>query len=131
MVRELTKNKTILVIEDEETTLQALTDIFAGEGFDILKAKDGPEGLELALRKHPDLILLDIILPKMTGISMLKKLRADDWGKNAKVIILTNLNEIGTMATALENGVYDFLIKTDWKLRDLVKRVKETLQCCP
>lgn len=128
MVKNLTKNKTILMIEDEESTLQALTDIFAGEGFSILKARDGKEGLEIALREHPDLILLDIVLPIMTGISMLKKLRADDWGKNAKVIILTNLNDVGTAATALENGVYNFLIKADCKLKDLVKKVKETLQ---
>lgn len=127
MIEQSTKNKTILVIEDERAMLQVLVDRFTDEGFSILEAKNGEEGLECAFKKHPDLILLDIILPKMDGITMLKKLRVDNWGKDVPVIILTNLNHMGTIVEALENGVYDFLVKTDWKLEDVVERVKERL----
>jgi len=128
MKNKLTKNKTILLIEDEIPTLEILYDRFTKEGFRVLKARDGENGLELALKEHPDLILLDIILPKVNGIEILRKLRADNWGKDALVIILTNLSDIRTAADTLENGVYSFMVKSAWKLEDLVKNVKEKLK---
>jgi len=121
------KNKTILLIEDERATLRVLVDRFTGEGFNVLEAKNGEEGLKRALKHHPDLILLDIVLPKMGGITMLKKLRADNWGKDVPVVILTNLSDLETTVKAQRNGVCDVLVKTDWKLEDVVKRVKERL----
>ncbi|MBZ9572118.1 response regulator [Patescibacteria group bacterium] len=127
-MEQSTKNKTILVVEDERAMLQILADRFTDEGFSVLEAKNGEEGLERAIKEHPDLILLDIILPKMNGITMLKKLRVDNWGKDVPVIILTNLSDMGTIAKALKDGVYDFLVKTDWKLEDIVKKVKEKLE---
>lgn len=63
----------------------------------------------------------------MDGMTMLKRLREDEWGKNVPVIILTNLVEGEKVSKALEKGVYDFLIKTDWELEDVVKRVREKL----
>ena len=119
--------KQILVVEDYPPTLRALVDKFTREGFDVLEARDGEEGLELALKEHPDLILLDLKMPKMDGITMLKNLRADDSSKDIPVIILTNLNEPKKMAEALESETYDYLVKTDWKLKDIVKKVKEKL----
>ncbi|MBZ9569875.1 response regulator [Patescibacteria group bacterium] len=127
MTEQSTKNKTILVIEDDAPTLQALVDTFTSEGFHVLKAKDGKKGLELALKEHPDLVLLDIIMPKMDGMTMLKKLREDEWGKDVQVVILTNLSSVEKTAEALKGRVYDYFVKTNWKLEDLVKRVKERL----
>ncbi|MFH1608394.1 MAG: response regulator, partial [Patescibacteria group bacterium] len=123
---EIKKEKTILIIEDETTLLDALCDKLASEGFKILRSKNGKEGLEIALREHPDLILLDIILPVMDGMTMLEKLRAEnEWGKNARVIILTNLSEVGKIASdSLKNEVYKFLLKTDWKLEDIVIKIR-------
>lgn len=119
--------KQILAVEDYPSTLRALVDKFTREGFDVLEARDGEEGLELALKEHPDLILLDLKMPKMDGITMLKNLQADDSSKDIPVIILTNLNELEKMAEALESEAYDYLVKTDWKLKDIVKKVKEKL----
>lgn len=81
MIKQSKKSKTILVVEDQIPILQILVYRFDSEGFNVIEAKNGKDGLELALKEHPDLILLDIILPKLDGIEMLKKLRADNWGK--------------------------------------------------
>jgi len=127
----MTKKK-ILIVEDDPILLLTLNDNLVSEGFEIIKAKDGEEGLAFALDKKPDLILLDIILPKMDGLTMLKKLRGDEWGKNVKVIILTNLGSPSDILKALEtidsmNALKDYLVKTDWKIEDVVARVRERL----
>ena len=128
MKGDSSKNKTILVIEDEPAMLEVLADTLISEGFDVLKARSGEEGLKFALKEHPDLILLDLILPKMNGMTMLRKLRKDDWGSNVQVVILTNLSAIEKTAEALESKVYDYLVKTNWRLEDIVKKVKERLE---
>lgn len=119
--------KKILIVEDEEAELRALKDKFQGEGFECLEAKDGREGLRVAVTSHPDLILLDLILPEMDGITMLKKLREDEWGKDVPVIILTNLSDDKTITEAIRSGIYSYLVKTDWRLEDVVKKVKAKL----
>ena len=119
---------TVLVVEDERAMTQALADKCTLEGFGVLTAKDGEEGLEVALREHPDIILLDIIMPKMDGITMLKKLRRDEWGKKAKVIILSNLSDEDRVSDAIEQGTYDYLVKADWKLDDIITRIRKRLQ---
>lgn len=119
--------KTILIVEDEEPMQLALKDLLTFEGFDVLVAQNGLEGLEIALEKHPDLILLDILMPKMNGIRMLKILRSDEWGKKAKIIILTNYDEREDVAAALENEVYDYFVKTDIKIVDVIQKIKEKL----
>ena len=111
--------KTILIVDDEQTLLSALVDKFTREGFVVMGAKNGQEGLSNALADHPDLILLDIIMPVMDGMTMLAKLRKDPWGKNAKVIMLTNLSEVEIVASQRQ-GVYDYLVKSDWELKDVV-----------
>ena len=119
--------KKILIIEDEEPLINALYDKFTGSGFEVIKAKDGQEGYASAIKFHPDLILLDIIMPVMDGMSMLEKLRLDPWGKDVKVILLTNLSDPGKIKQSLGKGVRDYLIKSDWKLEDIVKKVREKL----
>lgn len=120
--------KRILIVEDELPLLNVLRDKFVREGFSVLEATDGKQGLESALAEHPDLILLDIILPVMDGVTMLKKLHADDWGKDARVIMLTNLSDNKSVADALALGSHDFLVKSDWKIEDVVKAVNHKLK---
>ncbi|HCA67457.1 MAG: hypothetical protein A2249_02300 [Candidatus Jacksonbacteria bacterium RIFOXYA2_FULL_44_7] len=119
--------KTILIIEDERSLREALRDKLTREGFSTLEAKNGEEGLDVALREHPELILLDIVMPVMDGMTMLKQLRENAWGKNVKIIILTNLSDIEKIADSVKNEVYDYLVKTDWKLEDVVTKVRERL----
>lgn len=119
--------KKVLIVEDEVSVLKALSDKLNYEGLTVLEAKNGKEGLDIALHDHPDIILLDIIMPVMDGITMLKKLKMDEWGKTVPIIILTNLNDSENVSEALKNGVYDFLVKTDWTLEHITQLVKERL----
>lgn len=120
--------KTILIVEDEKPLQQVLGAKLSHDGFSILQAADGEMGLSTALEKHPDLILLDIVMPKMDGITMLKKLRQDDWGKTVPILVLTNLSDEEKITQSISNNVFDYLIKTNWRLEDVVQKVKETLQ---
>jgi len=84
--------KTVLIIEDDPILLAMYRDKFVISDFTVLIAVNGEEGLTKAFQNHPDLILLDLAMPKLDGMTMLKKLRADAWGQIVPVIILTNLN---------------------------------------
>jgi len=86
---------------------------------------DGEEGLFSALNARPDLILLDILLPKIDGLTLLKTLRKDEWGKNVPVIILSNLSEPSNVAAAIDADVHEYLVKTDWKIADVIKRIRK------
>ncbi len=121
------EDATILVIDDEALIAKALSAKLQKEGFVVLVAKDGAEGLEMALDKHPDLILLDLILPIMDGMTILNQLRADSWGKSVPIIILTNLSKAETVVEGKKKGVTDYLVKTDWKLEEVVQKVKYEL----
>ncbi|HUQ30272.1 MAG TPA: response regulator [Candidatus Paceibacterota bacterium] len=123
--------KKILVVEDERPLSDALYDRLTREGFSVLVAHDGEEGLSIAIRERPDLILLDVVMPVMDGLSMLKRLREDPWGTTAVVILLTNLSETAKVAEVLEQNVSDFLVKTDWKLQEVVAKVRSRLHLPP
>jgi DNA-binding response OmpR family regulator len=123
----MSTNKKILIVDDETKILELLAKKFSDEGFDVIKARDGEEGLKLAISKKPDVILLDIIMPKMDGLTMLQRLRKDSWGRGVKVVILTNLSDGESLSQALEGRAFDFLIKSDWKLEDVIKKVKARL----
>ena len=121
--------KTILIIEDELPQLKSLADEFTDEGFRVLKAQNGEVGLTMALREHRDIILLDMVMPVMDGMTMLKKLRENVWGKGVPVILLTNLSADNDQRikdiTTTEPAYY--LVKSNWALRDVVEKVRERL----
>ncbi|HSR89169.1 MAG TPA: response regulator [Candidatus Udaeobacter sp.] len=123
----MVKNK-ILIVEDELDLLGVLAQKFDMEKFEVFKAANGQLGLEEALKSHPDLILLDIIMPVMDGVTMLKMLREDSWGKDVPVILLTNLSDESKIAEAMQHGVYDYLVKADWNINDVVAKVKSRLK---
>ncbi len=118
----------ILIVEDEEALREVLKERFENEGFDVFTAKDGAQGLMLALDKLPDVILLDIIMPKVDGLTMLKNLRTYERGKNIRVIVTTNVNDSKEVHEALSYGAHDYLVKADWILSDLVASVRKQLQ---
>lgn len=117
----------ILIIDDEPVLLSALVDKFTQADFSILIAENGEKGLKVALKKHPELILLDIIMPVMDGMTMLSKLREDDWGKQAKVILLTNLSDPGKISQSVAQKVNGYLVKSNWKIADVVREVEKKL----
>jgi len=120
----------ILIIEDEEMLAKTMSERLVLEGFDVLIALDGIQGLQIALSEHPDLILLDLILPKLDGLSVLKKLRDDSWGHHAKIIILSNLSDPRGITKGVDIGLNDvslYLVKTDWSLDNMVAKIKERL----
>lgn len=115
--------KTILIVEDDTLILTMVSTRLALEGYSVLKAQDGEEGLKLALEKMPDLILLDIIMPKMDGLTMLKLFRQHDSGKNTPVIILTTQDNAESISAAMGNKVYRYIIKKNMILDDLINNV--------
>jgi DNA-binding response OmpR family regulator len=97
-----TERKKILVVDDEQDLREAIITALSYEGFEVIEAVDGENGLEVALREKPDLILLDVMMPKMDGIEMLARLRNDAWGNCVKVIIMTALDDMEKIAEAVE-----------------------------
>ena len=125
-----TNKKTILVVEDDLPVLKALTDKLTREGFQTLQAKNGEEGFLVANKDHPDLIILDIIMPKIDGLSMLKKLRVENsWGKSVPVILLTNLdsNEERINKSVTEDEPAYYIVKTNMSMSDVVEKINERL----
>lgn len=125
---ENSKNKKkILIVDDDDNLRAVLMDKLSIFGFDTLGAENGEEGLEKSLALHPDVILLDIVMPKMNGWEMLEKLRQDEWGKNARVIMLTVLDNTDSIARAMEGGSYEYIVKTSHSLEEVVNKVAQTL----
>ena len=120
--------KKILVVEDDFSLASALKNKLSKEGFSVRVARNGKNGLEAFVSYKPDLVLLDIVMPVMDGMEMLRLLRLEPSGKEAKVIVLTNLNDAAKTAQAVQRGVRDYLVKSDWKMADLIKKVKEKLK---
>ena len=118
------------MIEDEAALMAVMSDKLKREGFEVLEAKEGIEGLKMAVRHVPDLILLDIIMPRMDGITMLKKLREEKKTEGIPVIIISNLSEIEHITEILQakKGVIELIVKSNWSLDGLVKKIKETLK---
>ena len=119
--------KKILFIEDEPTLQKGLDEILRQEGFQIFGAFDGDEGMDLARKEKPDLILLDIILPKKDGFEVLKELKADKDLKDTPVIILTNLEGTGDVEKALDLGATTYLVKANYELEDILNLIKNNL----
>jgi len=118
-------NKKILVVEDDKILTSTLLDNFTNEGFSVINASDGEEGLIMANKETPDLILLDILMPKIDGITMARKLKENSI--NTPIIFLTNLDDLKHISDAIEVAESDYLIKSDWKVNDIVAKVKDKL----
>ncbi|MCD6500860.1 response regulator [bacterium] len=119
--------KKILFVEDESALQKTFGDILKKEGYEVVSALDGEVGLKLAKEQKPDLILLDLILPKMDGIGVLRKLKEDPETKDIPVIILTNVGRMEEISRALELGAKTYLVKADYTLEEVVTKIKQAL----
>ncbi|OHB10935.1 MAG: hypothetical protein A3G05_02240 [Candidatus Zambryskibacteria bacterium RIFCSPLOWO2_12_FULL_45_14] len=123
----LENKKKVLIIDDNNNLVTVLVDKFNVSGFEAVGAFSGQEGLKKALELHPDIILLDLVMPEMGGLEMLKQLRLDPWGKQAKVMVLSVLDEPTYVANAMDSNVVGYIVKTDFSLDGVVKQIKTIL----
>jgi DNA-binding response OmpR family regulator len=121
-------NKKILVVEDESVLQNAMREFLLAEKFAVVVAGDGEMALKLTKSEKPDLILLDIILPKKNGFDVLSELKADDIMKKIPVILLTNLESADDVDRAFSLGVSTYLVKANYKLEEIVEKIKEMLK---
>lgn len=117
----------LLIIEDDAVLRKALGEYLATEGFELVYAEDGEIGADLVKSEKPDLILLDIILPKKDGYQVLQEAKADPQTKHIPIVLLTNLGSISDVEKALEMGATTYLVKADYKLEEVTEKVKEIL----
>lgn len=119
--------KTILFIEDESTIHKTFSDALEKEAYEIISALDGAIGLRLAKERKPDLVLLDLVLPKMDGFEVLAALKADEATKGIPVIVLTNLEQMEDIQKAIDLGAKTYLVKSNYDLAEVVDRVKKAI----
>ncbi|MBX4200686.1 response regulator [Candidatus Parcubacteria bacterium] len=118
--------KKVLIVEDDKDFSYLLEQSFNNQGMDMSYAHDGEEGLALAEKINPDLIMIDILMPKMDGIEMARQVRAK--GISSKIIFLTNFKDLDHISQAIEvAGEADYIVKADMHLADIVKRAKDKL----
>jgi PleD family two-component response regulator len=119
--------KKLLVADDEQFISTAYSDGLTRAGFSVVVAHDGEEALQKIIAEKPDLVLLDLIMPKMNGFEVLKKVKADDSLKPIPVVILSNLSQDTDEAEVKKLGAVDFIVKSDISLQDLIARVNKLM----
>ena len=119
----------ILIVEDEKSLLKAWVDRFRKEGLNVLTARDGTQALNLALSLHPDLVLVDLVMPSSDGLTLIKKLKEDKWGFGVPVMFLSGwLNPEQSDKSYEDRTIKDDQLGNDWSLDQVVNKVKEKLK---
>ena len=119
--------KKILFIEDEAVLQEAFGGFLKQAGYKVLSALDGEIGLRLAKTEKPDLILLDIVLPKYNGFEVLGKLKSEKETENIPVIVLTNMEKMEDINKAIELGAKTYLVKTQYELKEVIDKIKKII----
>jgi DNA-binding response OmpR family regulator len=119
--------KTVLIVEDEQSMQRALKNKLEHAGYAVLAANDGEGAMDALKSSKPDLVLLDLIMPKLDGISVLRQMKADDAMRGVPVVILTNLSSGDKVAEAMQLGTFDFLVKANYSLDDVLRKVNDRL----
>lgn len=119
--------KKIALIEDDRILSDSLSEGLKGAGFEVLRAFDGEEGLKLVEAEKPDMVLLNILLPKIAGVGVARKLKSNPLTQKIPIIILTVLEKGEPIAEAIETGVEGYIIKSDFKVEEIVAKVREKL----
>lgn len=121
-------SKKILIVEDDELMLRMYQKLFSYVGFETVVSKDGEEGLSLALSEKPKLIVLDIMMPKINGLDVLKALKENPETKNIPVVLLTNLSDDAVLTDAFRLGATGYLIKSQIANNELIDEVKQYVE---
>ncbi len=119
--------KKVLIIEDEELMYSVLEKRLSREGYDVVVAHDGEEGLEMAQQEKPDLVLLDIVMPKKNGFEVLETMQKDEELRNIPVIIISNSGQPVEIDRAQELGARDWLIKTEFDPKEVLEKVRNQI----
>ncbi len=119
--------KVLLLVEDDPLLVNMYHTKFATEGFQVFTATDGEVGLNLAQEHLPDIIVLDIMMPRLDGIEVLRALRQNPTLKNIPVLMLSNLSELAKQKEAMELGAKEFLIKANLTPTQVVAKIKQHL----
>lgn len=117
----------IAIIEDDQTISQMYRMKFEADGFDVQLASNGTRGVALVKEFQPDMILLDLQMPEMGGAEALGHIRAEDWGKDIPVIILTNLGQEEAPKELKSLGIHSYIVKAELTPRQVVSEVQEAL----
>jgi DNA-binding response OmpR family regulator len=117
----------ILTVEDDQELREALTTALEQAHFTVLTATNGRDGVTLALAEHPDVILMDIMLPELNGHDAVAKIREDVWGQHAKVVFLTSQTEAENVVYAVRGGSDAYIVKPHATLAEIVQKVREVL----
>ncbi|PSO43185.1 response regulator [Candidatus Saccharibacteria bacterium QS_5_54_17] len=120
-------NSKIAIVEDDIAIVQMYQLKFRAEGYEVAFAEDGEQGLQLIEEFQPDIVLLDLMMPVMNGTEVLKKLRKEDWGKDLKVIVLTNMSESEAPDEMNELGVEEYIVKSDLTPKEVTAKIKQAL----
>ena len=119
--------KKILLVEDDDNLANVYLTRLQAEGFDVRRVPNGEDALAAALDYHPDLILLDVMMPKVSGFDVLDILRNTPETANLRVIMLTALSQESDKQRAASLGVDDYLVKSQVVIADVVARIKQHL----
>ncbi len=119
--------KKILFIEDEAILQKTFGEILEAKNFKMISALDGEIGIKLAKKEKPDLILLDLLMPRKNGFEVLKELKEDPETKDIPVIVLTNLERIEDVNKAVELGATTYLVKAHYTIEEVIDKIKKAL----
>ena len=120
-------NKKILIVEDEEDIREAISEAVTSAGYEVKTAENGQVGLDIAFEWKPDLILLDLVMPRIDGHEVLRVLREDEWGETVKVIVLTAMDRPFNVAMANMGNAEDYIIKGQKTLEEIVEKINQVL----
>ncbi|MBP6881671.1 MAG: response regulator [Candidatus Pacebacteria bacterium] len=121
------EKKKILVIEDSPYLAESLNDILDISGFEAILALNGREGVSQAIEQQPDLILLDIRLPDIDGYEVYRRIRENDWGAKAKILVLTASESTENISKNIDLPKEDVLFKPEWSVPDLIAKIREKI----
>lgn len=118
----------ILIVEDEKQFQKMLTSVFKANGFETISAFDGKQAVQIAEEEVPDVVLLDLILPKKDGFFVIREMKKNPHLADIPIIVLTNLEDSRSMEEVVSFGVYTYLVKANYTLNEVVEKAKEALK---